>query len=367
MKQKIMKSAKVFALALAILVAGNCIVPASHVEAATKKPAKVKITSVKSAKAGQLAVKYKKVSKAKGYQIKIGINKKMTKNKKVAKTKKLVKTFKNLKKGKTYYVKVRAYRKSGKKTVYGKWSAVKKAKVQKAKPEKEKHYSITVPAPSRPDSGSDSDSKPAYDDKAKKELEKSIKNAKNNIAENLAIYGDKTTKKAWEKTFGIKYGNQKHPNLEYVKNNKWLPSAEGGALLSEGIWSDAGLHAPWALYEVTVTDAKSGKSWKEFWGSCWANPIFSSCKHGACRADAKYQCLYRTPKDFLNGKDVQEHPAQDWQIVNATSMESYRIIYAGENSYYQMTGGYYDTYGVSSLDGWSEYAPDWLKDYVENP
>lgn len=36
-----------------------------------------------------------------------------------------------LKKGKTYYVRVRAYVKSGEKTVYGKWSVVKKVKIRK--------------------------------------------------------------------------------------------------------------------------------------------------------------------------------------------------------------------------------------------
>ena len=41
------------------------------------------------------------------------------------------KGFKKLKKKKTYYIRVRAYKMNGKKKVYGKWSTVKKVKIKK--------------------------------------------------------------------------------------------------------------------------------------------------------------------------------------------------------------------------------------------
>lgn len=79
-----------------------------------------------------LVVKYSKVSGAKGYQITYATNSKFTKSKKVVNTTKRTKTIKKLKKGKTYYVRVRAYKKdsTGRK-VYGKYSKVMKVKITK--------------------------------------------------------------------------------------------------------------------------------------------------------------------------------------------------------------------------------------------
>ncbi len=83
------------------------------------------------AKSKKITVTFGKVDGAKGYQIEYALNKKMTKSKKAKTTKKTSITIKNLKKGKTYYVRVRAYKLDGKKKVYGKWSSVKKIKVKK--------------------------------------------------------------------------------------------------------------------------------------------------------------------------------------------------------------------------------------------
>lgn len=79
-----------------------------------------------------LVVKYSKVSGAKGYQITYATNSKFTKSKKVVNTTKRTKTIKKLKKGKTYYVRVCAYKKdsTGRK-VYGKYSKVMKVKITK--------------------------------------------------------------------------------------------------------------------------------------------------------------------------------------------------------------------------------------------
>lgn len=97
-----------------------------------KKPAKVKITKAKNVKTKKLTVKWKKTSKAKGYQIQIASNKKFTKGKKTKTLSKTIYSFKKLKKNKYYYVRVRAYvYNSNHKKVYGSWSTVKKVKIKK--------------------------------------------------------------------------------------------------------------------------------------------------------------------------------------------------------------------------------------------
>ena len=97
-----------------------------------KKPAKVKITKAKNVKTKKLTVKWKKTSKAKGYQIQIASNKKFTKGKKTKTLSKTTYSFKKLKKNKYYYVRIRAYvYDSNHKKVYGSWSAVKKVKIKK--------------------------------------------------------------------------------------------------------------------------------------------------------------------------------------------------------------------------------------------
>lgn len=94
-----------------------------------KKATGLKVTNTKGK---NLVVKYSKVSGAKGYQITYATNSKFTKGKKVVNTTKRTKTIQKLKKGKTYYVRVRAYKKdsTGRK-VYGKYSTVKKIKITK--------------------------------------------------------------------------------------------------------------------------------------------------------------------------------------------------------------------------------------------
>ncbi|MBR1693652.1 MAG: fibronectin type III domain-containing protein, partial [Lachnospiraceae bacterium] len=95
-------------------------------------PAKSKISSVKNSKKKTIVAKWKKVKGAKGYEVQYALNKKFTKSKKSKTTGKLTLTVKKLKKGKTYYVRVRAYKTDGNgNKVYGKWSAIKKVKVKK--------------------------------------------------------------------------------------------------------------------------------------------------------------------------------------------------------------------------------------------
>ncbi len=96
----------------------------------TGKPAKVSSLKLK-AKKKCFTAKWKKVKGAKGYQIQYAVSKKKLSKGKRKNVKKASVTIKKLKKKKTYYVRVRAYRQSGKKKIYGRWSAVKKVKIRK--------------------------------------------------------------------------------------------------------------------------------------------------------------------------------------------------------------------------------------------
>ena len=96
------------------------------------KPAKAKISSLKSTAAGKATVKVGKVAAAKGYQFKVGTNKAVTKNVKQKVTTKLTHTFAKLIEGKKYFAKVRDYKKVNGKIVWGAWSAVKYVTVKKA-------------------------------------------------------------------------------------------------------------------------------------------------------------------------------------------------------------------------------------------
>lgn len=97
-----------------------------------KKPGKGKIPKLKALKKGQIQVTYKKVSNVKGYEVSYSTDKKFKK----PKTKKVIvsslrKTIKNLKRGKVYYVRIRAYQvDSAKNKIYGDYSKAKKIKVK---------------------------------------------------------------------------------------------------------------------------------------------------------------------------------------------------------------------------------------------
>ena len=88
-------------------------------------PAAVKLTSVKSAKAGEMTVKWGKNAKAGGYQLQYATAKNFKSAKTVAvkKEKTTSTTIKKLTKGKKYYVRIRTYQKVGGKTYYSAWSA----------------------------------------------------------------------------------------------------------------------------------------------------------------------------------------------------------------------------------------------------
>lgn len=102
-----------------------------------KQAAKSAITSLASGKGGlQLQAKWKKVAKAYQYEIQIyGSADKYGYSRYVSlitkDTSLKVKQNKNLKKGKTYSVRVRAYAKNGGKQIVSPWSGVKKIKIKK--------------------------------------------------------------------------------------------------------------------------------------------------------------------------------------------------------------------------------------------
>lgn len=104
--------------------------------AATAKSQKPKTATVKrisSPKKGALKLTWKKDAKASGYQAMIATDKNFKKNKKTAvikKNKTVTKTFTKLKRGKTYFAKVRGYKQIGKTKVYGAYSKVKKVKIR---------------------------------------------------------------------------------------------------------------------------------------------------------------------------------------------------------------------------------------------
>ncbi len=97
---------------------------------------KVKRTAIKSISGAnkQLTVRYKKLKSVDGYQIQVSTSKKFKKKVTISKTykknRKSTRTIKKLKNKKTYYVRVRAYKKdSTNAKIYGRWSKIRKIKL----------------------------------------------------------------------------------------------------------------------------------------------------------------------------------------------------------------------------------------------
>ena len=91
---------------------------------------KIKGLVVKNQKKFKVKVIWKKLTNVSGYQIQYVPNKKFKKAKRKT-VKSTSAMIKKLKKKKTYFVRVRAYKLVDGKKVYGKWSAVKKVKIKK--------------------------------------------------------------------------------------------------------------------------------------------------------------------------------------------------------------------------------------------
>lgn len=96
-------------------------------------PKKQTVSSINSSSKKKLKVTWKKDKTVSGYQVQYSTSKKFykTKSKAVLVSKKNTsKTISNLKSGKKYYVRVRAYKTVDGKRVYGSWSSVKTVKVK---------------------------------------------------------------------------------------------------------------------------------------------------------------------------------------------------------------------------------------------
>ena len=79
---------------------------------------------------GKLIVRWKKAAGASGYQIQYAASRSMRGSRTVSASA-LTRTLSGLKKGSTYYVRIRAYKKASGQTYYGAWSSVKNVKVRK--------------------------------------------------------------------------------------------------------------------------------------------------------------------------------------------------------------------------------------------
>lgn len=99
---------------------------------AVARPIATSISSLKSLKTKQMTVKWKKVSGVRGYELVYAANSKFTGSRTVtASASSVQKTIKGLKKGKTYYVKIRAYKADGEGgRLYGAYCSAKKVKVK---------------------------------------------------------------------------------------------------------------------------------------------------------------------------------------------------------------------------------------------
>lgn len=113
-------------------VTANLTLKAKWTKVTVKAPSKA--PTLKNRKSKQLTVTIKKVSGAAGYQVTYSTDKKFKKKAtKTASSTKTTVTLKKLKKGKTYYVKVKAYKKdsTGKKVYSSKFSKTAKIKIKK--------------------------------------------------------------------------------------------------------------------------------------------------------------------------------------------------------------------------------------------
>ncbi|MCM1179301.1 MAG: glycoside hydrolase family 5 protein [Clostridium sp.] len=96
------------------------------------KPKKVSGLTVKNQKGKKIKISYKKVAGATGYEISYSTSKSFAKSKtKTVKTKKTSYTVKKRTKGKTYYIRVRAYKTANGSTVKGSYCTAKKVKIKK--------------------------------------------------------------------------------------------------------------------------------------------------------------------------------------------------------------------------------------------
>ncbi len=95
-------------------------------------PKAISLSSVRSKSVKKAVLKWKSASRADGYRIQYAQNAKFKSARSimVAKAKTKTKTISKLKSKKTYYFRIQPYKKSGKTTIYGKYSKSKKVKIK---------------------------------------------------------------------------------------------------------------------------------------------------------------------------------------------------------------------------------------------
>lgn len=113
---------------------GNVVVSAEFLKTTSafsnpiQMPKKNKIITVNPLGGRKLKITWKKDKNATGYQVQLALNKKFTKSKLSYHTVATSGTIKKLKKGKRYYVRVRAYKLINGKRKYTEWCTVKRSK-----------------------------------------------------------------------------------------------------------------------------------------------------------------------------------------------------------------------------------------------
>ena len=89
------------------------------------------LSSLTNTKSGRTNVKWKKVTAASGYQVQYSTSKNFTNSKRISTGNSSSTALSGLKKGKTYYIRVRACKKSNGITSYSPWSNTKSIKIKK--------------------------------------------------------------------------------------------------------------------------------------------------------------------------------------------------------------------------------------------
>ncbi len=97
-------------------------------------PASTKITTVKNSANGKITVKWSKIKNVTGYQIQYSTSASFDSNKKTVLLKSSSmsgKVISKVEKGKTYFIRIRTYKKVSGRKVYSEWSTKKKLKITK--------------------------------------------------------------------------------------------------------------------------------------------------------------------------------------------------------------------------------------------
>lgn len=318
--KKLVKHISIFMLVFAMILTATTPVA---VEAATVKPAKVKIKSVtRNLDKSTITIKFKSVKKATGYQV--AYKKSTAKKYTIKTTKKTSKTI-SVSNTATYKIKVRAYRKVNGKKYYGKWSAVKTVK---------KHTHSWTPVYKTVVD------KEAYDEKVPT--------------------GEYYTKREMHKyaLATIDVGITGLDNIQYYKNNKyiditdWTQEQRAACIKEYNLMSLSSFYTDYLevpnydnpIYETVHYDAVTHQEIDHYECSCGrTKAVKSNCTHN-------YEPVYRTvlieaAHDEITW--VEDFPNTYTRVI-CTTEASFKA-YNNEN----YTGYYSDSYKIDVTD-WTD-------------